>query len=93
MAAKIDQQDGFPAGDRELPTPPIEVSPDTRERLIQSLTEIVAGSTPEELAGYLDDGFPDSTGEALERPGERDEMGAHVDLLLTVLQTPAPATA
>ena len=84
--------EGFDAGDRDLPTPPVPVAEETKAAMALTLSAIVHGATPEEIVGYLDDGFPDDVREALDRPGERDEMGAHIDLLLTVMQTPALAT-
>ena len=81
---------GFDAGDRELPTPPFEVDPATRDRLIHVVASVAMCSTPEEIAGYLEDGFPDEVTVFLKRPGERDALSAHVDLFLTVLQAPAP---
>jgi hypothetical protein len=84
---------GFDAGDRELPTPEIQIDDETRGRLVLSLVAIVDGATPEELAGYLEDGFPARVADGLERPDERAEMSAHVDLLLTVLPTSALAAA
>lgn len=87
----MDGLDGFEAPEQEIPTPPIDVADGTRERMVYVLTAMLQGATPEDVAVYLADGFPPAVAEALERPGEVDEMGAHVDLLLTVQQTPAAA--
>lgn len=80
--------EGFEAGDKALPTPVVDVSDDVRARLVTTLYAIVDGRTPEEIAGYLESGFPQEIDDALNRPGERDEMAAHVALMLSVIQAP-----
>lgn len=85
--------DGFDPGDCMLPGPQIPVHESTRDRLVRVAAAMVAGATPEEITGMLDEGFPPEVDEALERPGELAEMRAHVDLLLHVMQTPAAAAA
>jgi hypothetical protein len=88
------QVEGFDAGEKTIPAPLVQVADGTRERLIRLLAAVVCGSTPETVAGYLEeDEFPDVVSEMLGRPGEREELGAHVDLLLGVLQAPAGATS
>jgi hypothetical protein len=58
------------------------------------LAAVVCGSTPEMVAESLESGrFAEGVEAMLDRPGEREELGAHVDLLLGVLQAPAGATA
>lgn len=88
---------GFEAGDRELPAPPVGVTDETRATMAKVLVAIVGGpeggATPEELAGFLEDGFPGWVVEALERPGEGEEFNAHIDVLLSVLQSPAAIAA
>jgi hypothetical protein len=81
--------DGFEVDDRPILAPPVPVDDVTKERLATALSAIIAGATPEDLVDYLEQGFPASVTDALERPGERDEMYAHLDLLLGILQAPA----
>lgn len=83
--------EGFEVEDRELPTPLIPVETETKETMALALCAIVHGATPEDLAGYLDGAFPHEVIEALERAGERDEMWAHVDLLVRIQQSPSVA--
>lgn len=84
------QEAGFDAGERELPEPLVPIADETKERLALALTAIVGGATPEELADYLDEGaFPDEIVGALDRAGEREEMFAHIDLLLRIQQSPS----
>lgn len=83
--------EGFDAGTRDLPAPPAGVAEETRVRLAEALTAIVAGATPEELAGYVEDGFPEHVAQALSRPGEQEEMLAHVDVLLSISRPPVGA--
>jgi hypothetical protein len=45
------------------------------------VSAMISGATPEEVAGYLEEGFPAETHEALERPWELAEIRAHVHLL------------
>lgn len=86
-----EQMHGFDGGDVVLPAPPIPVQDETRGRMIEVLAAVVTGATPQEITGYLDDGFPGEVVEMLDRPLEREEMSAHVDLLLTVMQSSAAA--
>jgi hypothetical protein len=85
--------DGFDAGEKVLPTPLVDVGEQTKGRLALVLMAVVHGCTPEEVAGFIDNGFPAEVERTLERPFEREEMAAHVDLLLTVLQSPVEAAA
>lgn len=80
---------GFTVPHVDLPRPLVDVSPQTREAMVNVVAAIVHRATPEDIAGHLTDGAPDWIGEALERPHEADEMNAMVDLLLYVMQTPA----
>lgn len=81
--------EGFDAGTRDLPAPPAELAEETRARLALVVAAIVHQRTPEDIAGYLEDGFPEEITAGIERPGERDEMLAHVDVLLSIAQAPA----
>ena len=81
--------DGFEVDAVDLPVPPVPVGAEVRDTLLRMLAAALGGKTPEEIAGYLADGFPESVGLALDRPGERDELDALVDLLLFVQQSPA----
>lgn len=89
--------DGFDAGDREPLSGEINVEPVTRDQLANVCAAISLGATPEEITGYLTDGFPTEVAEMFDRPHEREEMDAHVGVLLAVLQgavtTPAKAAA
>lgn len=87
MEGVDDYMNGFDAGDTPTLTPPVPIEAATRERLTQLVAAITLGSTPEEIAGYLDDGFPDEVGLLLARPLEAEEMSAHVDLLLGAMQS------
>jgi hypothetical protein len=89
----VDEVHGFVAADRELLTPPVQVDEATRTRLGEVLAAIALGCTPEEVSGFLEDGFPAEVSDLLERPLEADEMGAHVDVLLGVMQSPTLAAA
>lgn len=89
VADADDRTQGFEAGERELPEPPVPVGDETKERMATALCAIVGGATPEEVADYLDGAFPHEVVEALERAGEREEMYAHVDLLLRIQQSPS----
>lgn len=92
MCPPNDSAEGFEAEDRDLPTPPVGVEDVTRLRLMLTVAAIIGGATPEEVAGYHEgEEFPASVYEALDRPGERDELSAHVDLLLSLVQSPSPS--
>ncbi len=83
---------GFPVNTIELPRPPVPLGPEAQERLVLVMAAITDGgtvSTPEAIVRYLDEGFPVSVDEALERPHERRELGDLVDVLLFVMQSPA----
>lgn len=79
--------DGFEIGDRRVPTPPVQVSDETRRRLSLSLSAIILGATPEELATMLEDGFGPEVERVLERTGETAELSDHVDLLLGIIHS------
>lgn len=80
---------GFDAGERELPRPIVDVAPETRQRIQQVLVAIVDGATPEEIADYLEHGFPDAP--FLDEPGQREEFDSHIDTVLSLLQSPVEA--
>lgn len=85
---------GFEEREGALPTPPVQIAETTRDRLVRVVAAIVTGATPEEVADYLQaDVFPPEVLALIDRPHEAEEMGAHVDLLLTTMQTPALAAA
>jgi hypothetical protein len=84
--------DGFEVGEREIPTPAVRIEDVTRDRLMQVIAAIISGHTPEEIAGFLDGKFPAAVERFIDRPHEAEEMSAHVDLMLGVIQSaPAPA--
>ena len=85
--------DGFDVRTVALPTPLVPVSAAVRERCMQVLAAALGGNTPEQVAAYLERGFPVVVDECLARPWEADEVGAFVDLLLCVQQSPAAASA
>lgn len=80
---------GFEERDGVVPEPPVQIEDDTRDRLVRVILAIINGATPEELVGYLADGFPPEVDEALARPLEAEEISDHVDVVLSTLQTPA----
>jgi hypothetical protein len=80
---------GFEVEDREIPRPIVPVGDEVRDRLRRSVAAMMLHATPEDLAGYLQDGFPARVTDELERPLVREELDAFVDLLLVVQQTPA----
>ncbi len=82
---------GFEAPDGDVPAPAIRISDDVRERMASVLAAVICFKTPEEIVGYLRDGFPAEVREALEREHELDEIYAHIDVLLCVQQSPALA--
>lgn len=83
---------GFDVGEASLLKPPVEIEDVTRARLVRVMAAVASGATPEEVTGFLEDGFPDEVEEQLGRPLETEEMSAHVDVFLAALQS-APATA
>lgn len=90
MRESTDDMTGFEAGEQTIPTPQVPIADSTRQRLMLTLYAQILGHTPEEIVAFIEDGFPDSVTEGLDRDGERDELSAHVDLLLCVQQRPAP---
>lgn len=87
--------DGFEAGQIEIPVPVVPISDATRVRLITMLAAVQGFATPEEVAVLLADGGGSGLEKAeriLSQDGLREEMSAHVDLLLTVLQAPESGT-
>jgi hypothetical protein len=88
-----EESNGFEVEEGVLPVPPVRVGDDVRARMTSVIAAIVCGSTPEQITGYLQDGFPSLVIEMLERPGEVEEMHGHIDVLLFVQQSPALATS
>lgn len=78
---------GFDVGETSVLTPPVDVDLQTRERLIKTMAAATSGATPEEITGWLTDGFPPQIAEQLGRPLEAEEMSAYVDVFLGVMQT------
>lgn len=77
---------GFAVEPVELPAPTFPVSEECRARLVRVAAAMLAGATPEAIAGYLTNGFPGEIDEALARPFEAEELDAFVDVLLFVTQ-------
>ncbi len=75
---------GFRVPRASLPVAAVDDA--TRERLALVLAAIVDGCTPEEVARFVEAGFPDDVWLALERPCERAEMDAFAGLLLSVAE-------
>lgn len=89
-----EEMQGFePGGAGSLPSPPVEVDDATRVRLQLVLASIALGATPEDVAAYLDGGFPDKVTDMLARPLEQQEMSDHVGVILSTLQAPALTSA
>jgi hypothetical protein len=86
MMATDDAPQGFETPGRELPTSAAQISAAVRDRMVHVLAAMLCGKTPEEIAGYVQDGFPAAVDELLARPHEADELDGHVDLLLSVQQ-------
>ncbi len=82
---------GIAADDIALAVPPVPVGDATQERLMLVLAAIVRGATPEQITGFLADGFPASVEGLLSEPFVAEEFAAFVDLLLVVQQSPVPA--
>lgn len=84
--------DGFDGGDREVLSGQIAIQPATRERLVNAFAAMILGQTPEEITEALENGeFVPQVAEMLSRPHEAEELNAHVDLLLAILQSaPVP---
>lgn len=72
--------------DATVQRPPIPIDEHTRDRLVRVMASVGGGATPEEISGYLEDGFPAEVDEQLERPLEREEMSDYVDVFLAALQ-------
>lgn len=70
----------------DVPVPVTQVGTDTRDRLVGVVAAIMLGQTPEEVAACLRDGFPPAVCELVEGDLERDELDAHVDVLLHALE-------
>lgn len=85
MAATEDLQ-GFLLDDERLPSLSDEIAEATLDTLVHVVAAIAAYKTPEDMVRYLRDGFPAEVLAGLERPYEREEMRAHVTVLLSVLE-------
>lgn len=82
---------GFEAGDWTPPVPRIEVSDVGRAGMVHLLAAAVCGHTPERALECLRSGeWPVDVVELLGRDLEPEEMGAHLDLLLCVLDGTLP---
>jgi|GEM_PF-3612906 len=62
-----------------------------RERLVAVCACLAfdGGYSPQDVAKFLVDGFPDKLLRGLDRPGEQDELRAYADLILRMLEPPA----
>lgn len=81
----MDETRGFKvAGDAPV-IAPVELPDGARDEMVKILAAMISGATPEEIAGYQRDGWPDVVTELLERDGETEELGAHIDLLVAAL--------
>lgn len=77
-----------------VPTPPAGgVSQAKRDRLVNVMAAVVGGATPEEITVWLSGEFPAAIVASLDRPLERDEMHAYVDVCLSVISEPALVAA
>lgn len=84
---------GFEEPDGLVPDPPIEIDEGTRTTMRRIVTSIAAGATPDEIAQWAANGWPERVDEALARPLETEEADDHIAVILTTLQTPAAAAA
>ena len=76
--------DGFLVERRELPTPLIAPDEELRDRLIWQLAAVMAWRTPEEIAAALESGkWTDDVARLV--ANDRDELAAHVDMLLAAV--------
>lgn len=80
------EDDGQNAGATDGSVPRVEMDDRTRDRLIRIVAAMLCGETPERIAGYAArDEWPQLVVDMLDRPGELDELAAHVDLFASVL--------
>jgi hypothetical protein len=80
------EDDGLDAGATERSVPRVEMDDRTRDRLIRIVAAMLCGETPERIAGYAArDDWPQIVVDMLARPGEAEELAAHVDLFASVL--------
>ena len=93
MPEPYEEMRGFDEPDGVLPAATMAVSEETRGKLVLMVASIVSGATPEEITGYLKNGWPAHVREMLDRPLEAEELGDHVDVLLSTLQAPALSAA
>lgn len=90
MSDASNEPEGF---EPEPVQPPdiVPVSDEVRDRMVHVLAAMLCSATPEATVGCLEDGrWPRRVTEMLARAGEREELSCHVDVLLSVLQSPAP---
>lgn len=83
--------DGFVALDVAIPSPLVDVGEESRDRLMLAVAAIMLGRTPEDVVGYLEDGFPAAVYVLLSRPHMAAEVRDHVSVLLCAMQSPAAA--
>lgn len=88
------EMDGF-AVEGPVARPLIEVDQDTRARLMRVVAAVSIGWTPEEITALMngDADDPNEVDRVLALPLVGEEMSAHVDVLLAVMQTPVPQAA
>jgi hypothetical protein len=82
----MDDTRGFKVAENAPAIPVADLPAETRQQLVRMLAAVVTGGTPEEIATYLRHGWPEVVTETLDRVGETDELSAHVDLLVSVIQ-------
>jgi hypothetical protein len=90
MSDASNEPEGF---EPEPVQPPdiVPVSDEVRDRMVHVLAAMLCGATPEATVSCLEDGhWPRAVAELLGRRGEREELSCHADVLLSVLQSPAP---
>lgn len=73
---------GFATADVALPVPSAAPSPEALDRMAHHFAAAMLGKTPEEIVGYLQDGWPADVVALLAEPYELAEMHAHVNVLL-----------
>lgn len=85
MSDDVNESYGF---EPESVQPPdvVPVSDEVRDRMVHVLAALLCGVTPEAAVGYAGKGrWPRTVKDLLARPGEREELACHVDVLLAVL--------
>ena len=66
--------------------PEADIPDAARQQMVRVLAASMNNATPEEIVGYLADGWPEVVAEHLDRLGETEELSAHVDLLVLALR-------